>query len=153
MERLGIDDGTLDATIVPDEPDGHGLVVVDAAQDGDVDGDFNGAPELARVDETRGWTGVDVLDAMHGRDAEAANAADEAPLAERIDALEQLRAGLVERLEALRAEVPDLEAPDTVGAEDASPAANAAVVAASLREQIAHLDDGLERLRDRSLEP
>jgi hypothetical protein len=67
-----------------------------------VDGDFNGAPELASLDESKSWSGVDALEGMEGRDRErperATTAAD--VLAE---AVAVRRAVLIDRLDEARA--------------------------------------------------
>ena len=40
-----------------------------------VDGDFNGAPELAGLEDTQRWEGSDVLDAMQGTEPDARRSA------------------------------------------------------------------------------
>lgn len=108
--------------------------IAELANDGDVDGDYNGAPELAALEESQGWNGVDALDAMRGRDAQAANLADEEPAAQLAASLEEQRAQLVERLVALRENPsPDAE-PGEAG------------VAAALEESIERITEALERL-------
>jgi hypothetical protein len=68
-----------------------------------VDGDFNGAPALAGVEETQRWEGSDVLDAMRGAEPDARLAADE-PVPEEMleDLLADRRALLLERLDEAR---------------------------------------------------
>lgn len=68
-----------------------------------VDGDFNGAPELAGLEDTQRWEGSDVLDAMQGTEPDARLAADE-PLAEEMleDLVADRRALLLERLDEAR---------------------------------------------------
>lgn len=108
--------------------------IAELADDGDVDGDYNGAPELAALEESQGWNGVDALDAMRGRDAQAANLADDEPTAQLAVSLEEQRARLVERLDALR------ESPDSGGL------AGEGEVAEALEESIARITEALERL-------
>src|SRR5262245_12169825 len=50
--------------------------VVELPRDGTVDGDFNGAPELAAVEENAKWEGSDALDAMEGEASESQRLAD-----------------------------------------------------------------------------
>jgi hypothetical protein len=114
----------------PIEPENYGQIVEICAQD-DVDGDFNGAPELAGLEESRKWTAVDVLDAMRGGDAEEVNRSDDAPLAERVALLEQERSELVDRLDDLRTKL-EID-PDT------------AAVAEELAHKIRRLDEALAK--------
>jgi hypothetical protein len=77
--------------------------IVEIPAGGSVDGDFNGAPELAGLAETQSWEGSDALDAMQGAGADALLASDEA-LPEEIleDVVADRRALLVERLDEAR---------------------------------------------------
>jgi hypothetical protein len=77
--------------------------IVEIPAGGSVDGDFNGAPELAGLAETQSWEGSDALDAMQGREPDALLASDEA-LPEEIleDVVADRRALLLERLDEAR---------------------------------------------------
>jgi|GEM_PF-77878 len=120
--------------------------VVEIAQEDTVDGDYNGAPELAGLDETRMWEAVDVLDAMQtrgaGREGETPSSAAvlEDLVAERRTVLAERiadahAAGLGELFEAVLEDTgpEDGEGP-LVADEDV------------LRERLARIDDALERL-------
>jgi hypothetical protein len=85
--------------------DEYGEIV--PADDG-VDGDYNGAPDLAGVEESERWEGVDALDAMRGRDIDEQNATPNAPHPIGFRALlEERQRGIEERLAAL-GDVPAL---------------------------------------------
>jgi hypothetical protein len=77
--------------------------IVEIPEGGSVDGDFNGAPELAGLVETQSWEGSDALDAMQGRGPDALLARAEA-LPEEIleDVVADRRALLIERLDEAR---------------------------------------------------
>lgn len=150
MERIPIETETgtgaeddVEATVDP----GLWGELVEVATGDDVDGDFNGAPERVGLEKSQGWTGVDVLDAMHGRDAEALNLGDDEPDAERVALLHRLRDELAERLEAMRAELPDRIA---ASEHEIAPAddeiANTVQLIASLEQRIARLDAALARV-------
>jgi hypothetical protein len=126
--------------------------VIEVSAGETVDGDFNGAPELAGLEDTRNWEGTDALDAMHGAEAEAAreNASAEEVLADvveerrqvLIDRLDEARAlGLEEVFEnAIRATEPDAGNHPVVRDEDV------------IREQLAQIDAAIEQLERRSAE-
>jgi len=126
--------------------------MIEVPADETVDGDFNGAPELAGLEDTRNWEGSDALDAMRGAEAEAAreNASAEEVLA---DVVEQRRQVLIERLDearafgleevfenAIRASEPDAGSHPVVRDED------------QVREQLAQIDAAIEQLERRSVE-
>ena len=126
--------------------------VIEVAADETVDGDFNGAPELAGLEDTRNWEGSDALDAMRGAEAEAAreNASAEEVLA---DVVAQRRQVLIGRLDearafgledvfenAIRATEPDAGSHPVVRDED------------GVREELAQIDAAIEQLERRSVE-
>lgn len=127
--------------------------IVEVEGDETVDGDFNGAPELAGLDETRAWEG-DALEAMEGGDAaefrEGGGRTAEEVLA---DVVADRRQVLVERLdEARELDLGELfeaalEASDPEGGE--SPVIPDDDV---LREQLAQIDAAIEELERRSAE-
>jgi len=138
------------ATSEPIDSASYGRIV-ELAEDDDVDGDWNGAPELAGLEETHAWTGVDALDAMRGRDAQQTNFADDVPIAERIAVLEEQRRELVERLEALQGELPErVIASDSKPqlAENGDALLDAATIAEDLGRRIQRLDEALARLAE-----
>ena len=115
-----------------------------------VDQDWNGAPELEGIDETRSWDG-DVVDAMVGPDADLQRASD-TPTAEQTleDLLLERLHVAVERLDDARAAGlgPLFEA----AIRDADPGAERPVAGDNemLRRLLARLDNALEQLETRS---
>jgi hypothetical protein len=112
-----------------------------------VDGDWNGAPELAGLDESREWTGVDALAGMRGPDAQETDRSDDQPVARAAATLERERRELVERLESLREEVPDrvlASAAESILAGDDA-LSDAVRVAEELTSKIARIDEALAR--------
>jgi hypothetical protein len=95
----------------PEDPAERGSAI-DAASFGEivevpsgetVDGDFNGAPELAGLADTHRWEGGDALDAMQGAGPDARLAGDEATSAEVLeDLVADRRSMLIERLDEAR---------------------------------------------------
>ena len=139
-------------TSEPIEPDAYGEIV-EIAKGDDVDGDLNGALELAGLDESRKWTGVDALDAMRGGDADAVNRSDDAPLAERLELLEQERSELAERLEALRRELPErVIASEAEGeaADGGDSLSEAALLADELGRKLRRIQDAIARAIEES---
>ena len=132
-------------TSEPIEAESHGLVV---EVDESVDGDYNGAPELAGLDETREWTGADALDAMRGREAQAVNRGDDAPEAELATRLEEMRSEIVERLDSLRSEVPRPEAVGASPLDEADAIGDPSLVITDLMERLDRIDAALERITD-----
>lgn len=138
--------GTQEDTDVPMDPTRYGEMV-EVGDGEDVDGDFNGAPELAGVEKSQEWTGIDVLDAMQGEGAEALNLEDDEPDAERVALLHRLRDELAERLEAMRAEIPErIAASEHEIAPTDDALANTMVLVDSLERRIAQLDAALARV-------
>ncbi|RIL04749.1 MAG: hypothetical protein DCC71_12935 [Proteobacteria bacterium] len=146
-ERTGGTAGDEPITADPLEPEDHGLVV-EVGADEDVDGDYNGAPELAGLDETREWTGADALDGMRGRDAQAVNLSDAAPDAELAARLEEIRGEIVERLDSLRAEVPNADVVGVAPLDEADAIADPSSVETDLTERLERIDAALERIAD-----
>jgi hypothetical protein len=116
-----------------------------------VDPDWNGAPELEGLDETRKWDG-DVVDAMVGPDADAQRASDTPTTEQALEEvlLDRLRIA-VERLDEARAAGlgPLFEA----AIHDAEPGAGERPVSGDdemLIRQIARLDTALEQLESQS---
>jgi hypothetical protein len=125
--------------------------VIEAARDGTVDGDYNGAPELAAVESSLSWEGRDAVDAAErsaaGEPGRASAAAAGADLA---DQVAQRREMVRERLDEARA----LDAgnafeaalasttPDATGAPDA-------LDEDVLRDQLRILDAAIELLERR----
>jgi hypothetical protein len=150
MERETLDP-TDEATTSEPEPadaDVYGKIIEVAADDG-VDGDLNGAPELAGLEESRDWTGVDALDGMRGRDAQELNRSDDAPLVEKMAVLERLRGELVERLAALGRELPErviASEAETVPEDGAEALTDAAAIADELTDKIRRIDEAVRRI-------
>jgi DnaK suppressor protein len=136
-------------TSEPIEAEAYGEII-EVPPDATVDGDYNGAPELAGLAETHQWEGVDALDALRGADAQSTNVADDDPAAERAYGLHERRAEILERLEELAGgatgdETDDLpEAPPQ--GEDELDAAGSTREALLARLQ--RVDAALERLED-----
>jgi len=78
-----------------------------------VDGDFNGAPELAGIEESQGWEGVDTLDALRGREARDANLSPHSPA--RVLYEERLLQRRAETIEALESIVPGMSGEAAAG--------------------------------------
>src|SRR5262245_22189955 len=97
-KKIAGDPGELEAI----DPQSWGKVIELEAGD-TVDPDWNGAPELEGMAETRRWEG-DVVDAMEGPDADAQRASD-VPTAEQAleDALAERVRVAIERLDEARA--------------------------------------------------
>jgi hypothetical protein len=72
----------------PIAPEEYWGEVGDAVRSGTVDGDFNGAPDLASVEESRAWEGRDTVDAAERTEAGdpgcASEPSDTADLADRV---------------------------------------------------------------------
>ncbi len=112
-----------------------------------VDGDRDGAPELAGLEESREWSGVDALAGMGGPDARETDRTDDQPVARAAEALERERCELIERLESLREEVPDrvlASAAESILAGDDA-LSDAVRVAEELTSKIARIDEALAR--------
>jgi hypothetical protein len=117
-----------------------------------VDGDFNGAPELAALAETQNWEGVDTLEGMEGVEAEALPES-RAPDELLADAIADRRQVLLDRLDEAR-ELglgPEVEAVLSATETDAAgtPLVRDEDV---LRDQLAEIDGAIERLEQRSTE-
>jgi hypothetical protein len=150
------DDGVLEnAPSSSDGPDSVSAPEVIAAAWGDradgpavetVDGDYNGAPELAGLDESRDWEAADVLDAMEG--AEAGQQRDEPPLAVRLEEqVEERRLVLLERM--AEAEAVGLGTIFAVAAAESAPDEGGAPLVADesvLRDRLTQIDRALELL-------
>jgi hypothetical protein len=68
-----------------------------------VDGDFNGAPQLASVEDSARWEGSDALDGMEGEAAEGQRLADEPSIVEELaDRVAERRELLRDRLDEAR---------------------------------------------------
>lgn len=125
--------------------------VVELARSGTVDGDFNGAPDLASVEESRVWEGRDAVDAAERAEAGEPGCANEpADTADLADRVAQRREMVRVRLDEARA----------LGAGDAFEAALAATTPSAsgapdpldpdvLLDQLHMLDDAIELLERR----
>jgi hypothetical protein len=126
--------------------------VVELRPGDDVDGDFNGAPELAALEETREGDGADALDEMEGADARALRESEFPNKAETLEDLvaarSQVLAGRLE--EARELGIEELVQEALAGSR---PAGGDPVVSDDgvLREQLARLDEAIEVLERRSL--
>jgi RNA polymerase-binding transcription factor DksA len=123
--------------------------VVDASSSESVDGDPNGAPELESLQESETWEGADVLDALHGPDAQAQSVQTEEPLASQRRAdLERRRAEAVERLETSRPgfTAGELQSRGIGAAVPPSDASDELETIQALEQQIDQIDRALERL-------
>jgi hypothetical protein len=126
--------------------------IVELRPGDDVDGDFNGAPELAALADTRKGDGADALDEMEGRDARARRDLDfpnsEETLEDLVEARSQVLVGRLEEAREL-----GLEALVEGALASSRPAAGDPVVSDDdvLREKLARLDEALEELERRSL--
>jgi hypothetical protein len=126
--------------------------IVEVAAGDTVDGDFNGAPELAGIEHARARDGADVLDVMEGRDARAQRD-DEAPSGEeRIeDLIADRRQVLIERLDEAR-ELDLGSLFESVIAASARKSGEMPIVSDpdALRACLARLEDAIEELETRS---
>jgi hypothetical protein len=126
--------------------------VVEVRPGDDVDGDFNGAPELAALEETRKGEGADALDEMEGADARALRELDfpnsEETLEDLVAARSEVLAGRLEEAREL-----GLEALVQEALASSRPAPGDPVVSDDdvLRGQLARLDEAIEELERRSL--
>jgi hypothetical protein len=78
--------------------------VVEIARSGTVDGDYNGAPDLAAVEESRSWEGRDAVDAAERAEAgEPGCASEPSDTADLADRVAQRREMVRERLDEARA--------------------------------------------------
>ena len=144
------EDDVLEA-LDPIESDDDLVEIVELARSGTVDGDFNGAPDLASVEESRVWEGRDAVDAAERTEAgEPGCASEPSDTADLADRVAQRREMVRERLDEARA----------LGAGDAFEAALAATTPSAtgapdpldadvLLEQLHLLDDAIERLERR----
>ena len=125
--------------------------VTELARSGTVDGDFNGAPDLASVEESRVWEGRDAVDAAERTEAgdpgRASEPSDTADLADRV----------AQRREMVRARLDEARA---LGAGDAFEAALAATTPSAtgapdpldpdvLLDQLRLLEGAIEQLERR----
>jgi hypothetical protein len=115
-----------------------------------VDGDFNGAPELEALGRTDAWEGVDMLDAMEGREVEALR---ESTAAEEVlaDAVADRRQVLVDRLDEARelglGEIFEAALAATEPSAAATPVVRDDDV---LQQQLEQIDSAIEQLELRS---
>jgi DnaK suppressor protein len=124
--------------------------VVKVSDDESVDGDLNGAPDLAGVRDSEEWDGVDALDALHGAGAAQRSQATELPPdAARRDTLERRRVETLERLEESR---PGLALRDEGREGSLPPPRHPAELlgepetVSALEGQLARIDRALDRL-------
>jgi DnaK suppressor protein len=125
--------------------------VIEISEEDSVDGDLNGAPDLAGVPDSEEWDGVDALDALHGTAAAQHGQATELPPdAERRETLEKRRVEILERIEESR---PGLAVRDEgrVGSALPPPRDPAEVpsepeTVAALEAELARIDRALARL-------
>jgi hypothetical protein len=126
--------------------------VVEVRAGDDVDGDFNGAPELAALADTRKGEGADSLDEMEGREARSLRERDVPNSEETLEDLVAARSQmLAERLEEARE--LGIEALVQEALAGSRPAPGDPVVSDDdlLRGQLARLDVAIEELERRSL--
>jgi hypothetical protein len=124
---------------------------IEVRADDGVDGDFNGAPELEALEQSKQWEGVDLLDAMEGREVEAVRetTAAEEVLAEAVAARRQV---LLERLDEARE--LGLGAVFVAALAATEPTAGSTPVVRDdevLHEQLEQIDAALEQLEERSV--
>jgi hypothetical protein len=132
------------------EAESWGEVVEVARDEGSVDGDLNGAPELEALEQTEGWEGADVLEAIGANEQEipVTTPVPEALLA---DAIADRRSVLCDRLdEARELGLGSIVEAALASSAPASGSQRDVDDVEELREQLAVLDEALSQLESRS---
>jgi hypothetical protein len=126
--------------------------VVEVRAGDDVDGDFNGAPELAALADTRKGEGADALDEMEGTDARSLRERDVPNSEETLEDLVAARAQmLAERLQEARELGLDGLVQEALAGSRPAPGDPVVSDDDVLRDRLALLDAAIEELERRSL--
>lgn len=126
--------------------------VIDVAGGDTVDGDLNGAPEVAALRDAEDWEGADALDALHGSEAEERREHSVGLVAARCRAeLERRRDQALERLEESRPGLTEHEggASSRTSAGDPADAPDELETTQALEDQLVRIERALERLDSR----